>query len=185
MDAVVEAIQREIHGELVGSGPKTVQCDLRSDHGLNRLIDPAAPVQYEVIRVVDIPIIERTVLPSKTWVPDLLRCPDCERSSLAEPTKGYDEALVELRLSDSGDGYTIDATDLRVLEYSPATDGVHQPHVPEWILRLAQQQVDPGLYRVSRLQTATEDLHRVGEHDRAEQISELLEIARGLTHARE
>ncbi|AUV82517.1 hypothetical protein C2R22_13430 [Salinigranum rubrum] len=95
-------------------------------------------------------------------------CSDCERTELDETTEGYEEALVEIALHDSVYGFTIDATDLRLLDYSPATEGLPQPVRPVEAAANALQQDDRGLFRVSRLQLVVDVLKTEGKYELAE-----------------
>jgi hypothetical protein len=177
MDSVTKSIRQGIHGEPTGVGGPDVYCDVDETHEERRAVDPTRRIQFECIRVVDVPEIELYTTPPDRWVPDLLRCGECSRSDLGRTTEGYDEALVELAITDSGQGYVLDATELRLLDYSPATDGVRPPPLPLRFIVKRLGEGDFGVHRASRVERAADQSRRRGHHDLADQFRCCLEAA--------
>ncbi|WP_136591966.1 hypothetical protein [Salinigranum halophilum] len=178
MDTIVEEIRRGVHGELTGADPNTVQCDLRDFHDESQSIETDRPVQFEVIRIVDLPSLEQFCPIPDGWMLDLLRCPTHERTALGDATDGYDEALVEVTLNDSGAGYTVDASELRLIDYSPASEGGRPPLMPMRPVVRALQCGDFGIFRVSRVQLLVEGARKQGQDGLAAQYATSLDAAR-------
>ena len=161
-----------IHGSPVGQNIGDVVCDL--PHEPPRPVDPTRRVQYECIRLDDSVTAYEGVRDAwyGEWAPDLLRCPDCEIAALEAPTDGFDEALVEVAIAQADGVYTIDAQDLRVLDYSPADAGQDPPPVPGSIFRASLQQQDAGALRRSRLSRQVEWLRQQGADELAQTIED-------------
>lgn len=134
-------LRREIHGEHVAS-------ELRCDY-CGAAIDSDGTVQYDILRLTDMQVVEQLPGVPSGWVPDALRCGVCERDSLDPTTDGVDEALVEVRLANSSDVFSIDATSITVVDYSPGDDGYYPPVVN---LSLLLSERDLGLVRWMRVQ---------------------------------
>ncbi|MFQ3318090.1 MAG: hypothetical protein ACI80F_000137 [Natronomonas sp.] len=111
-----------IHGISVNRAGVDVVCDL--PHEVPQPVDTDQRVQYECIRVDNSVTVFKGICDDRydSWAPDLLRCSDCERDELEEPTDGFGEALVEVDIGVVDGTYVIDASELHVLDYSPADE---------------------------------------------------------------
>ncbi len=139
-DLDVAALRAGIHGTPVGDAARCDYCggdlDLRSS------------VQYDVLRVVDVPALDQLVDVPDQWTPDAARCPSCARATVAPATAGFGEALVTLSVVESTGGLRIDASSLTVDDASPADDGYAPPAVPP---QLVADNADLGIARWLRL----------------------------------
>jgi len=117
------------------------------------------PVLYEAIRVGSLPRLEQVFDLPAEWIADALRCPDCDRDSIAPATDGFDEALVTVRLTQSDDGVSIDASSISVSAVAPATEGYRPPAINPTAIA---EQGDLGLARWLRLEhiLAADDVPR-------------------------
>lgn len=164
-----------LDGTPIGRGSLQVVCDLR--HTVPKAVDTDERVQYEVIRIDDaVTIYDRVGLPCyDRWIADLLRCGDCEIESLSEPTKDFDEALIELDIRWDGDGYVLDGSDVTVLDYSPVDDGGEPPVVPASALKTLVDTADAGMLRRSRMSRAARYFRKSGEEEVAARFETSLE----------
>lgn len=136
----VGELERDIHGS-------PVEVERACDYCGGRL-DLKQPVMYDVIRIVDMPHLERWVDVPPGWIPDASRCRECEQDSLSPKTEGLDEALVVLHLNESNGAISIDSSSLELVDSSPTGDGHHPPPVPP---RLVDKHSDLGLGRWIRV----------------------------------
>ena len=166
-------IRRDVHGVPINHGSVDVVCD--QPHAIPRAVDCEGPVQYELAKVGESLTILEGLPIVGVWVPDLLRCADCEVDSLADPTDGYAEALVEVEIGWHAGQRVLDASELRVLEYSAEAEWTDPPPIPDWVLQSALQERDGGALRRSRLATQAELLReRSGNEDSAALLEGLL-----------
>lgn len=156
--ALSATLQQALHGVPVGRGSVDVVCDL--PHETPAAVADDGLVQYECIRVGESMTIFEGMPFVGPWLPDLLRCSDCEIASLEDPTDGYGEALVEVGLGWAGGQRVIDASSLRVLEYSPVDEGTDPPMLPVSMLKTTLERRDPGMLRRSRLRISIESLRK-------------------------
>lgn len=148
----VADMRRDIHGIPVGDAHGQFLCDVAETHVQNRVIEHHSRVQYECIRVDDPPWLRYWEVVPREWLPDMARCADCERAELGQPTRGYEEALVEVDIAGSGTAMRLDASDLRLIDYSPAGEGIDLTVVPAALVKTATDAGDFGYIRVSRIQ---------------------------------
>lgn len=164
-----------LDGVPIGRGSLQVVCDL--PHTVPTAVDLDERVQYECIRIDDaVTIYDRVGYPcDDIWIPDLLRCADCELESLPTPTADYEEALVELEIRWDGEYHVLDASDLIILEYSPADEGAEPAGVPPALLQSMLDAGDPGMLRRSRMARSVPQLRARGAEELATQIEAALE----------
>lgn len=118
-------ISMELDGELVDADPIGITCDFCPG---TTVIDPAEPVQFEVIRFDD-PAASRGVfaLP-QTWTLDAVRCSWHADAHLPHATRGVDEALATV-VVDAVDefDYRVRGESLTLVDYSPTDQGRDAP----------------------------------------------------------
>lgn len=136
----IAVLKDDIQGESVAEAPR---CDYCGDS-----IAVDQPVEYDVIRIANLPNLEQLVNPPAGWFADALRCQDCNRDQITPATNGFDEALVMVTLSESERGYSIDTSSFTVVDVSLENDGYEPPMVDP--RRVAQYQ-DMGLARWLRV----------------------------------
>lgn len=165
-----DELREALDGIPIGRGSLQVVCDL--PHEIPKAVDLDERVQYECIRIDEaVTIYDRVGLPCyDIWIPDLLRCADCEIESLSAPTQDYDEALVELDIRWDGEQHVLDASDVTVLDYSSADDGIEPPGVHVAALQTMIDAGDPGMLRRSRMARSVKDLRERGEEEVATKI---------------
>lgn len=137
----IDAMKSDLHGERVGTNPICDFCDGR--------IDIDEPVMYDILRVVDLPSIEQLLDPPSSWLPDTLRCQECEIDTLDPATKGLDEACLISHLNESHGVLSIDASSVSIVDVSAHTDGYHAPMVSPMVM---SDTGDLGLARWIRVQ---------------------------------
>lgn len=79
----------------------------------------------EAIKLIDHPQLQLDQWPSG-WVLDAARCIEHSVEEIQESTRGFEEALVEISVTTTNDVVSIDtptSDELRVLAYTPATEG--------------------------------------------------------------
>ncbi|KTG16553.1 hypothetical protein [Haloferax profundi] len=133
-------LRSNIHGEHVAEAHVCDYCGTEVKIG--------QPVQYDVIRVADLPNIERIFSPPSEWHPDAVRCQNCNIDKIDPATDGFDEALVMVHLNESNGILSIDASSMTVVDFSPNGDG-YQP--PMFSPVLMSQFEDLGLARWIRV----------------------------------
>lgn len=158
-----------LHGVPIGASSLEVYCDCI--HDIPAAIDTDARVQYECIRIGEAMEIFEAFPIFDVWAPDLLRCPECERASLEEPTDGYGEALVELDIARSNGRYLLDASDLTLLDHSPVDEGVEPPAFPKSVFETICEQKDWGALRRSRYTTMVDRAREKGNHEVANNLA--------------
>lgn len=137
----IDELKHDIHGERVADEH---QCDY-----CGAVVEIDGPVQYEVLRLTDMQSIEQLPDVPSGWVPDALRCAACERAELEPTTDGVDEVLIEVRLANSADVLSIDASSITVVDFSPGEEGYYPPLVD---MQLLMRFRDLGLTRWMRIQ---------------------------------
>ena len=170
-----DELREALDGVPIGRGSLQVVCDL--PHSVPKAVDVDDRVQYECIRIDEAQTIyARVGYPCyDVWIADLLRCADCEIESLSAPTKDYDEALVELDIGWDGEQHVLDASDMTVLDYSPADDGVDPEGVPTSLVQTMLDRRDPGMLRRSRMARSATRLRERGAEELATQIEAQLD----------
>ncbi|WP_148414164.1 hypothetical protein [Haloferax sp. KTX1] len=73
------------------------------------------------------PNIERIFTPPTEWLPDAVRCQNCNIEKIDPSTEGFDEALVMVHLNESNGILSIDASSMTVVDFSPNGDGHYPP----------------------------------------------------------
>jgi hypothetical protein len=111
-------------------------------------LDLRNSVQYDVLRVVDSPALDRLFDVPDAWGPDAARCPSCERDAVAPATEGFNEALVTVSIVESTGDLRIDASSLTVDDASLADDGYSPPAIKP---QLIAAHGDLGIARWLRL----------------------------------
>jgi hypothetical protein len=143
--AYTDELRHDLHGETVGLVHTTpiLVCDY-----CNALIDTTEPIMYEAIRIADMPTVANACDPPEDWFLDAARCRDCEIKQLDPATKGYDEALCILAVSETDGIQSVDASTLAVVDLSPTGNG-YAPPVTEVFPLIAAD--DPGYLRWLRM----------------------------------
>jgi hypothetical protein len=139
-----QALHEDLHAVGLGEG---IACDY---HQRPKEIESDEPVLIEAIRLVDHPQLDD--LPDG-WVIDAARCEAHTVSEIREPTRGYEEALVQLPVTESNNVVSISTPEVdtvRVLDFSPANEGLH-PLVVDQQLMTATEPDDHGLSRWTRV----------------------------------
>ncbi len=140
-DPIRQSISEELHAL---SFEEDIACDY---HDRPKTISKDE-VLVEVIRLIDHPQLRLEEWPDG-WVSDAARCSDHAVESIGEPTKGFEESLVKLRVSRSNDVVSINApdpSDVCVLAFSPATEGSH----PMVLSQMLMDAADPGDLGIAR-----------------------------------
>jgi len=134
-------LRSDIHGEPVV--PERI-CDY-----CGASLPDDGPVQYDIIRITDMPNVEEFFPIPDGWFPDAARCRDCERDAVTPATDGMDEALVTVHLAEGSDIVSVDASSLTIADYAPADVGYYPPKMfPDLIARYQ----DAGLVRWIRIE---------------------------------
>lgn len=84
---------------------------------------------YGVVRVVDLPLLQKVIRLPDVWLPDALRCDDCAIETIDPATDGYDEALVRVDIVTANETVRIDTGSIELVDYSPTSDGYQPPVV--------------------------------------------------------
>lgn len=135
-------------------------CDLHYE--TYRYLNPAAPVLYDAIKVVDLPNLEQLLDPPSGWVLDAARCPDHGIEAFEYPSDGYAEALISVEVTGVGDDILgIDGTSIEVLDYSPSADGYYPLPVSGSMVQRACRRGDYGIGRLTR-HVPSLDVYRQG-----------------------
>ncbi|MFC6965143.1 hypothetical protein ACFQL7_27745 [Halocatena marina] len=134
-------LKSDLHGEQVGEEPICDFCDTP--------IEIEGPVMYDTLRVMDMPNLQRLFNPPSGWVPDTLRCQECEIDTLEPATKGLDEACVIVHLNESNGIFSIDASSITIADGSPHDEGYYPPVVNPMLM---SDTGDLGLARWIRVQ---------------------------------
>lgn len=146
---MTDPIRQELAEDLHAVGFKAgLSCDY---HHRPKEIEPSEKVLAEAIKLVDHP--QLTDWPDR-WQIDATRCSDHSVEEIEELTKGFHEALVEIRVKESNNVVSVDAPasdDVRVLAFSPAPEGCH-PMLLDQQLMDAAEPGDTGLTRWNRVQ---------------------------------
>jgi hypothetical protein len=88
------------------------------------------PLQMDAIRNYDMHNLDRMLGPLEGWWIDSMRCPDCVVDRVYPPTDGWEEALVSCSTIERTGVISVEATDLRVIDYSAGPDGYYPPGFP-------------------------------------------------------
>lgn len=165
-----DELRQTLDGVPIGRGSLQVVCDL--PHEIPKAVALDERVQYECVRIDNVvTIYDRVGLPCyDIWIPDLLRCADCELESLPAPTQDYEEALVELDIRWNGEQHVLDTSDLAILDYSPTDDGAEPGDIPLALVQAMLDRADPGMLRQSRMARSVSYLRERGEEELATQI---------------
>ena len=118
----MDELKSDIHGERVADAHICDYCDSEVEVG--------EPVLYEVIRIADLPNLERLFNPPSGWFADAIRCRNCDIDEISPATDGFDEALVMVHLAESNGVLSIDASSTTVVDVSLSSDGYYPPTVP-------------------------------------------------------
>ncbi|WP_336135351.1 hypothetical protein [Natronomonas amylolytica] len=155
-------IATALDGLEIGCESGEVICD--HPHEGPQSVDVERRVQYECIRIDEsISVFETFGVDCyDVWLPDLLRCSDCEIETLSTPTAGFDEALVDLDVTWNGTEYVLDTKELTVIAYSPRDEGEAPPSVPAPLVTPMIERGDPGGIRRSRIERMVPELRAEG-----------------------
>lgn len=139
-DPIREELAESLHAVGLGEG---VACDY---HQRPKVIEFDDPVLFECIHIVDHPQLEEW---PDGWVLDAARCSDHAVDGTVEPTRGFEEALIRVPLTESNDVVSVstpEPNDVPVLAFSPATEGSHPMLVDQQLVD-ASEPNDHGLFR--------------------------------------
>lgn len=141
-------LAEDLHAVSFGEG---VSCDY---HHRPKEISTNDAVLVETIRLIDHPQLQLDQWP-ENWHIDAARCADHSVEEIEEPTRGFEEALVEVPVQRSNNVVSVDVphvNDIRVLAFEPATEGC-PPMLLDQQLMDASEPGDMGFSRWSRVHT--------------------------------
>lgn len=140
-----EELRSDLHAATLGEG---VACDY---HERPKAISSTERMLVECIRLVDHP--QLSDLP-EGWMVDAARCSEHTVETIVEPTRGYEEALITVPITETNGVVSVDtpaSDDIRVLDVSLATEGL-RPMVLDQQLFAARESGDVGISRWNRVQ---------------------------------
>jgi len=164
-DIDISTIKNDIHGERVANTPACDYCGAE--------LNTEEPVMYDVIRVADMPNLERVFDLPSGWFPDAIRCQQCERDTLSPGTDGFDEGLLIIHLSESNGILSIDSSSIAPVDFSLVGQGYYPPHVSP---QMVSQFSDLGLARWIRVKWLL-------EHDESSQLVSI--VRKGVEESKE
>lgn len=139
-DPIRQELQSDLHAAAMG---EYLPCDY---HARPKKISTDEPVLSEAIRLVDHPQLEELPV---GWVIDAVRCSDHSISEIEELTRGFEEVLIQVPITESNGVMSIttpEIDDVRVHGFSPATEGTYPMLIDQQLLNLAE----PNNYGLTR-----------------------------------
>ena len=125
----VAALRDDLHGQDLAvestqqpDGDRQLHCDF-----CEATLSANTPLQIDAIRNYDMHNLDRMLGPLEGWWIDSVRCPDCAVDRVYPPTDGWEEAVVSCSPMEQNGVFSVDATDLSVLDYSPGPEGHYPP----------------------------------------------------------
>lgn len=146
-DPLRTELAENLHAIAIGDA---VDCDY---HHRPKTIEPVDAMLFEAVKLIDHPQLRRDEWPSG-WSLDAARCADHAVEEIEEPTRGFEEALVEISVTTTNNVVSVEtpaSEDVSVLAFSPATEGCH-PMLLDQQLMDAAGSGDMGLSRWNRVQ---------------------------------
>lgn len=144
-DPIRQELAEVLHALSLGD---SVACDY---HARPKTIESDETMVIEAIRIVDHPQLEEC---GEGWQIDAVRCDDHTVAEIDHSTRGFEEALLRVPITESNNVVSVDAPApdaVEVLAFEPATEGLY-PLVLDQQLLAASEPGDVGLSRWMRVQ---------------------------------
>ncbi|WP_248911098.1 hypothetical protein [Halocatena marina] len=145
-DPIREELAKSLHASTLGEG---VACDY---HQRPKELETDESVLCEAIWLIDHPQLRLDQWPNH-WGIDAARCSDHAVGEIVAPTRGFEEALIKIPLTESNNVVSVstpEVDDVTVLGYSPASRGTH-PMLIDQQFTDASEPNDHGVFRWTRV----------------------------------